>query len=69
MLKSIPRLLLFDIDGTLTKSKYIKTGNNHASPLLEALSIVFKQSFGRNNVNFAGKIYKKKFCKVVVLGH
>jgi len=56
MIKSIPRLLLFDIDGTLTKSTHINLGNCPASSLLEALSIVFKQNFGRNGINFAGNV-------------
>ena len=59
MFKAVPRLLLFDIDGTLTKSKHIQLGNNtFASSLLEALAIVFKQKFEKNNVNFAGKVFQ-----------
>ena len=58
MIKIIPRLLLFDIDGTLTISNHVKLGNFPTSSLLEALSITFKQSFGRNNVNFAGNLNK-----------
>ena len=51
---NIPRLLLFDVDGTLTWSKHFYLGKGPGSSLLEALSIVFKRPFERNNVEFAG---------------
>ena len=54
-MEKIPRLLLFDIDGTLTKSNHVKIGDYYGSSLLEALSSVFKQEIKRNGIHFAGK--------------
>ena len=51
----IPRLLLFDIDGTLLVSHHKKVGNDHGSYLLEGLSIVFNQEIKRNGVVFSGE--------------
>lgn len=57
MSKKIPRLLLFDIDGTLVVSRHKQVGKDFGSYLLECLSVVFGQDIKRNGVEFAGKNY------------
>nr|XP_039249072.1 uncharacterized protein LOC120326790 [Styela clava] len=52
MKDKIPRLLLFDIDGTLTKSHYKDSVNGH--PMARALSEAFGKSIKRNAISFAG---------------
>lgn len=48
----IPRLLLFDIDGTLTQSHYKDSEKGH--PMSQALSKVFAKDIRRQNIRFAG---------------
>ena len=57
----VPRLLLFDIDGTLVVSRHKKFGNDYGSYLLEGLSIAFKQEIKRNGVIFSGKAISKLY--------
>ena len=45
------RVLLFDIDGTLTRSVY-KTGSRN--PILDAMSQVFGRTITKNGVIFSG---------------
>ena len=45
------RVLLFDIDGTLTRSVY-KTGSRN--PILDAMSKVFQKPITKNGVIFSG---------------
>ena len=55
MMTMIPRLLLFDIDGTLVKSDHKKVGKYFGSSLLEALSVAFQKEINRNGIHFAGE--------------
>ena len=52
MSNKIPRLLLFDIDGTLTKSAYNKGAESY---ICKALSIEFGREVHRNGIIFDGK--------------
>nr|XP_002130589.1 uncharacterized protein LOC100181103 [Ciona intestinalis] len=52
MMSRIPRLLLFDIDGTLTTSAH--TVGKGGSSLLKALSVAFDRNIERNGVVFSG---------------
>lgn len=49
---TVPRLLLFDIDGTLTTSHYKDPISSH--PVAQALTEAFGQDIKRNSISFAG---------------
>jgi len=51
MCNKIPRLLLFDIDGTLTKSAYSKGAESY---ICKALSLEFAREVHRNGIIFDG---------------
>lgn len=54
-LRSIPRLLLFDVDGTLMNSSHADSG---FSPLVDALSNAFNFQFNRRDVEFCGELFE-----------
>jgi len=54
IMTKIPRLLLFDIDGTLTTSAH---SNVHGGDSLQkALSLAFGKNIERNGVIFSGNL-------------
>nr|CAB3262632.1 uncharacterized protein LOC100181103 [Phallusia mammillata] len=60
----IPRLLLFDIDGTLTHSAHKDAGN----PILNALSASFGQTITRNGIAFSGGT-DPSICRELLTGN
>lgn len=62
----IPRLLLFDIDGTLVTSHYKDPTSRH--PVAQALTEAFGQAINikRNSISFAGIVFNSRIKFIVI---
>ncbi|CAK8694318.1 unnamed protein product [Clavelina lepadiformis] len=66
MARKVPRLLLFDIDGTLATSRHAKTQGG--ASLTTALSSAFEKPIERNGVVFSGNLQSTAVLKLKSAG-